>query len=234
MTDLINNSLMDNFQNLMEEGIAIPSDAPEISLDNYTRLKEGDNRFRLVLTPVYGAEVWFRRDKINEETGEIETYDDGTTIRENKVLRFAPGENIMIPEELSSWDKGKPRKFIAALVYNYNTKKVEIMTASNKGLFDNLWMVLKKSDDNMNPFKTIITVNKKFDRKSNINGKSVDLYTYTVRQSRETDTLEPDVFKTLSTMSFKPNMNALFSGDDPFDQKALPEATFEEVENEAA
>lgn len=233
MTDLINTNLLDQFQDLMNEGIAIPADAPEVSLDNYTRLKEGDNRFRLISKPIYGAEVWFRKEKVNEETGEVETYDDGTVIRESKVLRFGPGESIVIPEELSDWDKDKPRKFLAALVYNYGTRKIEIMTASNKSLFENLWQILVFNADNMNPFKTILTVNKKHDRKAVIDGKPIDIFAYTVRQSRETE-LEKDVYTALGKMEFTPNMDALYSGDDPFDQKALPEATFEEVENEEA
>lgn len=220
---VIESSLLDNFYSLVEEGIAIPADAPEIALDNYTRLKEGMNRFRLVGKPIYGAEVWFRRERVNEETGEVEVDDQGNARKESAVVRFRPGAPIIIPSEYKDWGKDKPRRFIALLVYNYDTKRIEVLTAASKSLFENMMGIMRFSEDNMNPFAADFKIEKKHDRKANISGQIVDIYTYTVRQSRETTPPE-EVVTALSELDFTPNLLALFQGDDPFAQQ------FEEFE----
>ncbi len=222
---VIENSLLDNFYHLVEEGIAIPADAPEIALDNYTRLKEGMNRFRLVGKPVYGAEVWFRRERVNEETGEVEMDDQGNPRKESAVVRFRPGAPIIIPGDYKDWGKDKPRRFIALLVYNFDTKRIEVLTCANKSLFESMMGIMRFNEDNMNPFAADFKIEKKHDRKANIGGQIMDIYTYTIRQSRETPVPE-EVVDALSKLDFTPNLLALFEGDDPFAQEF---EAFEEV-----
>lgn len=222
---MLSASLYEDYLHWQEEGIAIPSDAKEINLSNYTRLAEGDNRFRLVDRPIYGAEVWYRREKVDEETGEVLKRDDGEIIMETKVMRFKPGEPIISPAELRDWKRDKPRKFIGMLVYNYATGSVEILTASQKDLFESLFGILRHSADGMNPFKADFKVQKKHDGKKLIAGRMMDTYKYIVTQSRETNTAD-EVINALQCLPMRPNLPALYDGEDPFSEDF---AVFEEV-----
>jgi hypothetical protein len=128
-----------HFLALAESGVAIPESAKDVKLNNFTRLEEGENRFRLVAKPVYGAEVWFRRISTNEETGEVVTNDDGSPKMESTVKRYRQGEAIVTPADLKAWQKDKARKFIGLLVYNYKSGSIEVLTISQSKLFDDLF-----------------------------------------------------------------------------------------------
>lgn len=226
MTDLktkevtLEQGLLDSYYQMINEGIAIPADAPDIALDNYTRLQEGENRFRLISKPIYGAELWFRRDRVDEETGEVLLNDDKTPQKESTVVRYRPGAAIIIPIEYKDWQKDKPRRFLAMLVFNFTTNRVELLTASNKALFETLMGILKHNEDNLNPFKANFTITKKFDRKANINGNVIDLYSYTVRQGKESNAPE-NMIKALGELEFVPNMLAMYEGNDPFEREEI-------------
>lgn len=223
------NSLLVDFLSLQGlDAVAIPADAPEVALDNFSRLIEGENRFRLIERPVYGAEIWYRRNKVDEATGEVMTNDDGTPIRESHVLRFRAGAPLYTPADLAGWDREKPRRFIAMLTYNYGTRRVEVLVVASKMLFEQMWGILRQGDDKPNPFRCDFTITKKFDRKANIGGQVMDIYTYTTRQGKEKDAPE-EVIVAIQGMPFRPNLDAMFDGLDPF---ALTE--YEELPTESA
>jgi len=217
VTDLqVIESPLQHFLQLTESGVAIAADARDIKLNNFTRLEEGENRFRLIYKPVYGAEVWFRRVAVNEETGEALTNDDGSPKMESSVKRYKAGEPIIVPSEYRGWQKDKARKFIGLLAYNYKTGGVEILTVSQSKLFDDLFDKLKYSPDNVNPFKSDLKVTKKFDSKKLIGGKMMDIYSYTVGQTKENDP-SVEMLKSIEALPFLPDMDSLFTGGDPFE-----------------
>jgi hypothetical protein len=205
-----------NFLSLSDSGVAIETNAKEVKLNNFTRLEEGENRFRLVDKPVYGAEVWFRRTAINEETGEVVTGDDGAPKVESAVKRYRQGEAIVTPAEFRGWQKDKPRKFLALLVYSYKSGGVEILTVSQAKLFDDLFEKLRFSADAPNPYKSDLKIVKKFDAKKVIGGKPFDIYTYTVQQTKENEA-PAEILAALRALPFLPDMDALFTGGDPFE-----------------
>lgn len=205
-----------HFLALAESGIAIPETAKDVKLNNFTRLEEGENRFRLVAKPVYGAEVWFRRISTNEETGEVVTNDDGSPKMESRVKRYRQGEPIVTPPELRAWQKDKARKFIGLLVHNYKSGGIEVLNISQSKLFDDLFEKLRHSADAPNPFKSDLKINKKFDAKKVIGGKPFDIYTYTVQQTKENDA-PIEVLNALKALPFSPDLDALFGGGDPFE-----------------
>jgi hypothetical protein len=207
---------LQHFLQLTESGVAIAADARDVKLNNFTRLEEGENRFRLISKPVYGAEVWFRRVAVNEETGEALTNDDGSPKMESSVKRYKAGEPIIVPSEYRGWQKDKARKFIGLLAYNYKTGGVEILTVSQSKLFDDLFDKLKYSADNVNPFKSDLKVTKKFDSKKLIGGKMMDIYSYTVGQTKENDP-SVEMLKSIEALPFLPDMDSLFTGGDPFE-----------------
>lgn len=219
---------LQHFLQLSEAGVAIEADARDVKLNNFTRLEEGENRFRLIDKPVYGAEVWFRRVAVNEETGEALTNDDGTPKMESAVKRYRAGEPIIVPAEYRGWQKDKARKFIGLLAYNYKTGGVEILTVSQSKLFDDLFDKLKYSPDNVNPFKADLKITKKFDAKKLIGGKMMDIYTYTVGTSKENEP-SAEMIQSIKSLPFLPDMQALFSGSDPFEVQEADVLTAETV-----
>lgn len=205
-----------NFLALTESGIAIRGDAKGVKLNNYTRMEEGENRFRLIAAPVYGAEVWFRRMAVNEETGEPITNDEGTPKVESAAKRYHSNEPIITPAEFRGWQKDKPRKFLALLVYSYKSGGVEVLTISQAKLFDDLFEKLRFSADAPNPYKCDLKIVKKFDAKKVIGGKPFDIYTYTVQQTKENDP-PAELIAALKALPFLPDLEALFNGGDPFE-----------------
>lgn len=219
---------LQHFLNLSVVGVAIEADARDVKLNNFTRLEEGENRFRLIEKPVYGAEVWFRRVAVNEETGEALTNDDGTPKMQSEVKRYRAGEPIIVPSEFRGWQKDKARKFIGLLAYNYKSGGVEILTVSQSKLFDDLFDKLKYSPDSVNPFRSDLKIVKKFDAKKLIGGKMMDIYTYTVGQTKENDP-SAEMIKAVQSLPFLPDLDALFSGYDPFEVQDAETVTAETV-----
>ncbi len=208
-------SALEQFLQMQEAGVAIDQNAADVRLNNYTRLEEGENRFRVVSRPVYGAEIWFRRAKVNEETGEVVLNDDGAPKMESAVKRFRSGDPIIIPSEFREWQKDKARKFIALLVFNYKSGGVECLVVSQSKLFDDLFAKLKFSEDAVNPFKSDLKIIKKFDSKKLIGGKMMDIYSYTVNQTKE-NAPSAEMMQALQALPFMPDLDAIFDGSDPF------------------
>lgn len=216
-TDLVLvESLAEHFARLYEAGeTPIDPAAGEIALDNFARLKEGENRFRLLDKPVYGAEVWFRRVVVDEETGEALTNDDGTPRMESRVKRYRPSEPIFVPSELTSWQKDKARKFVGMLVYNYGSGNIEVLAVSNSKLFDQLWKVLRDSDGN-NPFRADLKIHKAKDGPTRkIGGRPMDVFTHQVTLTKENQP-PVELLTALQRLPFRPDLSALFAGEDPF------------------
>lgn len=74
----------------------------------YMRLKPGENRFRFLSNPIMGTELWV-------------TLSDG----KRSPKRYRMG--VAVPVEDLTDDENVPRHFWAMVVYNYETKKIEIL-----------------------------------------------------------------------------------------------------------
>ena len=87
------------------------------STNGYMRLKNGENRFRILDSAIGGIEWWI------EENGK------------RKPMRRKPGERIS-PNELGA--DSKPKQFIAFVVWNYADEAIQILQLSQKGIMKEL------------------------------------------------------------------------------------------------
>lgn len=219
---------------MREQGQAIPADAPKVKLNNYTELAEGKNRFSLLAQPIYGAEVWVKQAKVNEETGELEYYEDGSVRYDRKVVRIPAGKAIMVPAVYRDWVKERPRKFMALLVFNHKSSNVEILIVTKKQLFESLESTLRFDADNLNPFKADLKIEMTKDGKQkSFNGNSYQPYNYSVTQTKELPPSEA-VKTALLALPTIPNLRALFKGEDPFDAGTPVEVIEEYDQHKAA
>jgi len=144
----------------------------------YTKLKSGETRFRIVSNAMTGWLGWSADNKPHR--GRKKEDLDATTLRE------------------------KPRHFWAFLIWNYQTKQIEIFEITQRTIQDAI-MALYKSSDWGDPKGYDIVVNK--------TGEGMET-SYHIQGTPKSQ-LEPD--KVLEAYTAQPvNIAALFSGDDPF------------------
>jgi hypothetical protein len=111
----------------MPEGYEVPSSS------NYLKLQQGDNRIRIVSTPVIGWEDW----------------------KDNKPIRFH-----MVDKPQASIDPEKPVKhFWAMLVWDYKAGKLAILEITQKSIQKTI-QGLAKSEDWGSPLNYDITISK--------------------------------------------------------------------------
>lgn len=104
----------------LPEGYEIPS-----STDKYMRLVKGENRFRILSSPILGYEYWIEKD------------DKRIPLRTpmNKPFSVDVAEN---PEDI--------KHFWAMVVWNYAAKRVQILEITQKGV-QKVLRALAKDDD---------------------------------------------------------------------------------------
>ncbi len=232
---VITGNLLEQFTQFQETGVAIPQDVKDLSISNYTRLKEGDNKFRLIAPPVYGSELWFRKDRINEETGEVEVNQETQEpYQDRKVLRFMPGAPIITPSELKEWKRDRPRRFISLLVYNYATGGIEILSVTQNKLFEDLFNMLKFDIEANNPYKSDFIIKKTFEANKPIRGKITPIHNYSIKQLGAKEETPKEIIDALQLLPFVPDLTALFRGDDPFEFEQAEDAEFEPMDENKA
>lgn len=107
---------------------------------SYTKLTDGDNRIRILASPIIGWEGW-------------KTQSDGT----RKPVRKRMNETISV-NEIDNEDRIK--HFWAMPVYNYQTEQVEILNITQKGIQKAIQTLVADKDWG-SPLNYDLVINKK-------------------------------------------------------------------------
>lgn len=167
------------------------------SSGNYMKFLDGANRFRIMSSPVIGNEVW-RTEK------------DGS----RKPYRYHMGEKITIE---SSEDYENTKHFWAMAVYNYDNESIQILEITQKGIQKALRALAEDSDwgspVGTNGYDIVVTRSgQKLETEYQVQPKPAKKLTDGIEQA----------YKDMHI-----NLEALFSGDDPFKE---PEIDLDEVD----
>ena len=154
---------------------------------NYLKLKDGDTKFRILSSAVIGWEAWIAKKPIRKRVDE----------------QFTPDEVDMFDTN----DDGSPRKpkhFWAFVVYNYGEKRIQIFEITQKTLMTAIQGFV--NDESWgNPMN--------YDIKINRTGEKLTTE-YSVVPTPPAP-LAPAI-KQLWEEAPKINLDALFTGEDPF------------------
>lgn len=153
----------------------------------YMKFEQGDNKFRILASPILGWEYW------NEDK-------EGN----RKPVRFRMDEKIDI-SELDEPEGGK--HFWAMPVWNFKTKRVQILEITQKGIQKKL-RALTRDKEWGTPLGYNITVIREGDNMMNTE--------YEVIPSPHSKA-PVEAVKQLEEMNL--NLEALFDGEDPFGGK---------------
>jgi hypothetical protein len=156
---------------------------------NYLKFKNGENRIRIMSDYIVGYEWWVENEK------------------GRKPMRCRM-EDPMTPDDLAD-TKQPPKHFWACVVYDYADSKIKIMEITQKGLMRTL-TGLEQDEDWGDPKGTkgydivIIKTGEKMETK----------YELRAKPKKE---LDPGIVQMFSDTIV--NLNALYEGKDPFEEK---------------
>ena len=108
----MNDFLPDNYE--------VPSNS-----DNYMKFIKGDNRFRILCSPILGYEWWTEVDGLRKP-------------RRVRMGTPIPTNEVDDPETI--------KHFWAMVVYNYDAKKIQILEITQKGIQKTLKALAKDAD----------------------------------------------------------------------------------------
>jgi len=151
---------------------------------NYMKFEEGENRFRILTSPILGYEYWNEDNKGNR-----------------KPIRKRMNEDLII-KDIQEPDKIK--HFWAMVVWNYQDKKIQILEITQKGLQKSLRSLAKDEDWGSPVNKYDIVVSKEGE-------KMETRYTLQPKPAKATEKEITEAFEKTSV-----NLEALYTGDDPF------------------
>lgn len=159
----------------------------------YMKLQKGENKFRIMSEPVKGYEWWLK------ENGEIKYEGDPAKGKEVKRARE--------DEPLSSELAGATKFFWAFVVWNYATKKIEILELKQKTIMQAIQSLMKNKDwgsaiGTEGYDITITGIGDGMERR------------YPSTQPSPKKLLAPEIIKANNRANIK--LDALFDGDDPF------------------
>jgi len=192
---------MSNKDNFLPEGYVIPSNS------KYMKFKDGSNLFRVLDKPVMGMEFW------NTKTDE-----NGVTKR--FPVRRHMDEKISVSELEINPKSGKlesPAHFWAMPVWNYDEKAIQILEIKQKTILE----AIKGYSENPkwgSPTQYDISVKK--------SGTGMETKYLTDHDPKEE--MDKNIVKEYQDM--KINLEALFTGEDPFATSEVKEdKAFEEA-----
>jgi hypothetical protein len=161
------------------------------SQGNYTRLEQGANNILILSNAIAGYEFW-----------------TDTTDKEGKAKRQA---NRCRFEELVEGEKAKI--FYSMVVYNFNTKKIEIFTTTVRDIKDGL-VAIKKNEDLKDPQDYKITITK-----TQTNPNDPMTTSYRLQHTKE---MQPTITIASQFESLELDLELLYSDKDPFEGKSNP------------
>lgn len=175
-----------------------PEGAEKLSVSNYMKFVEGANKFRILSQPVTGFEYWLDGDGNLVARGEM-AGEGGKPVRVKQLIQV----------DKSLWTNMKA--FAAMIVWNYSVSRIQILEIKQVGIMNQLDALDSNSDwGDIKGYD--ITITKK---KTGEESKNVD---YIVTPS-PIKPLSEEVLKAYNET--KVNIEALFTGEDPFDSKDL-------------
>ena len=165
----------------------LPKNYKEPDTSNYMRLKQGDNRFRVLSSAITGMELW------------------KTTENGRKPVRFHMDEKIPIKdlEEDKEGNLVMPKTFWAFVVWNYQSEKIQILELTQTTIRKKI-LALTKNKAWGNPREYDITITRE--------GDGFDT-NYTVMPNPKKE-FDKGIIKLAKDMNI--NLNALYDGEDPF------------------
>lgn len=150
---------------------------------NFMKFQDGENRIRVLSSAIVGYEDW----------------DDEKNFYRTKTR----GEQPL--SSRSSKPNAKIKHFWAMVVYNYRSKRVQVLEITQATIFDGFNTLLKDPDWGR-PFGYDIVITK--------TGEGMETkYAVTPKPHKEID---PTIAKKYSEL--KINLEALYQGEDPFKQ----------------
>lgn len=170
----------------------LPSDyeAPESGNDRYMRLEEGDNAFRVLDSAIVGYELWV----------------EGKPLRRKKRGEFTPGELARADVSKFTGEKKTPQLFWAFPVFNRKAQGVQILEITQRTIQSPIEALVKDESWGSPVGKD------GYDLVISRTGEGTDT-TYTV-MPKPHKTLEEGIMRAYEDMNI--DLQALFSGDDPF------------------
>jgi len=169
---------------------------------NYTKLKLGTNRLRILASPVLGWEWW---TETKDNTG---------------AVKRTPNRHHMA-DNRADYDGEEPKHFWAMPIWNYDTKHIELWEITQKGLMKTL-RTLAQDVDWGSPTGYDIVVAKE--------GESLETkYALTPKPKTE---LADDVLEAYNASTV--NLEALFTGEDPFAPVDEPKSPKQQLSAKAA
>lgn len=176
-----------DIEEMMKEAGFLP-DGYEVPAgrSNYMKFETGENKFRILNSPILGYEGW-------------KTEDDGT----RKPLRVRMNESLPV-EELDNPEETK--HFWAMCVWDYKTKAVKILEITQKGILRTV-KALSKDKDWGSPLNYDLSVVKEGEKMNT---------TYQVIPMPPKP-LDSEAKEAWDEVKDKIELNALYSGKDPFE-----------------
>ena len=170
----------------------LPTGYCEPVTSNYTKLVDGDNKFRILSEAVVGMVFW---KTVLNENGKPN----------QKPIRRRPEEPISADEiELDKYGKPRlPKHFWAFVVYNYNDERIQILELTQSGIRRAIKNLINKPKWG-DPRDYDITITRE--------GKDLDTeYTVSSDPKEEFDEKIIEQYKAM-----KIDLEVLYSGGDPF------------------
>lgn len=165
------------------------------SAGKYMRFEQGNNKFRALTSAIVGFEYWL--DKSGKLVLAGEMAGEGGKPMRVKTMSELSGK----PEQYEA------KEFWAFIVYNFQTKQIEILQIKQRSIMAGI-QALTKNEDWGSPLDYNITVHRE--------GSGLDTV-YTVTPSPKTE-LDVDVSDIKNI-----DLTALYRGEDPFNPVARNE-----------
>ena len=153
---------------------------------NYLRITEDAQEFRVLASPIIGWE-YFRQDG-----------DKATPVRQKEAFEWVPAD---------AKDDSKPKEFRAFPVWNHTLGKVQIMEITQQSIKKEMLKYIQDEENWGSPFK--------YDFRISRTGKWKETrYSLTAlpKSKFESESDEKGAFELAKGI----NLDALYSGDDPF------------------
>lgn len=165
----------------------------QLNVSNYMRFQEGANKIRILKEPVTGFEYWVDSEGKAVDRGEL-AGEGGKPIRARRL------DGI----DRTLW--GNTKAFAAMIVWNYSMKKVQILEIKQSKIMSMLDALYDNEDwGDVTEYDITITRTKTGDEARNVE--------YTVTPSPKKQVSE----EVLEAYNTNINLEALFTGDDPFE-----------------
>jgi hypothetical protein len=183
---------------------------PDASTGQYMKFEQGANRFRILERPITGYEWWVHEDGSIVERGE-------KPIKGNKPVRMPKNKKHPLYKALDMEQYEASKEFWAMVVWNYNAKQIQILSITQSSIIQTLFALVRNPEWG-SPLEYDLTVSR--------DGEGLQT-TYEVIPLPPKE-LSMDIRKAL--MSTKINIEALFTGDDPFTKEGLTEEDEDDID----